>query len=53
MVETMVKKSCTQQAVWQNGGFGAFLEAKVLNQSSGIFSNFGAKNPPLRQAAGR
>jgi len=30
-----------------------FLEAKVLNQSSGIFSNFGAKNPPLRQAAGR
>jgi len=25
----------------------------VLNQSSGIFSNFGAENPPLRQAAGR
>jgi len=33
--------------------FGAFLEAKVLNQSSGIFSNFGAEKPPLRQAAGR
>jgi len=25
----------------------------VLNQSSGIFSNFGAEKPPLRQAAGR
>jgi len=25
----------------------------VLKQSSGIFSNFGAENPPLRQAAGR
>ncbi|MBS1517644.1 MAG: hypothetical protein JSS91_06125 [Bacteroidetes bacterium] len=40
-------------AVWQNGGFSAFLEAKVLNQSSGIFSNFGAEKPPLRQAANR
>ncbi len=39
-------------AVWQNGGFGAFLEGKVLKQSSGIFSNFGAEKPPLRQAAG-
>jgi hypothetical protein len=37
-------KNGIQQAVWQNGGFGAFLEAKVLNQSSGIFSNFGAEN---------
>jgi len=25
----------------------------VFNQSSGIFSNFGAEKPPLRQAAGR
>jgi len=25
----------------------------VLNQSSRIFSNFGAEKPPLRQAAGR
>jgi len=25
----------------------------VFNQSSGIFSNFGAGKPPLRQAAGR
>jgi len=25
----------------------------VLKQSSDIFSNFGAENPPLRQAAGR
>jgi hypothetical protein len=45
-------KDYAQQAVWQNGGFGAFLEGKVLNQSSGIFSNFGAEKPPLRQAAG-
>jgi len=25
----------------------------VLNQSSGIFSSFGAEKPPLHQAAGR
>jgi len=25
----------------------------VLKQNSGIFSNFGAENPPLLQAAGR
>ena len=49
----MINYGITQQAVWQNGGFGAFLEGKVLNQSSGIFSNFGAEKPPLRQAAGR
>ncbi len=47
------RSTIAQQAVWQNGGFGAFLEAKVLKQSSGIFSNFGAEKPPLRQAAGR
>jgi hypothetical protein len=46
-------KNYCQHAVWQNGGFGDFLEGKVLNQSSGIFSNFGAEKPPLRQAAGR
>ena len=40
-------------AVWQNGGFSAFLETFVLNQSLGIFSNFGAEKPPLRQAADR
>jgi hypothetical protein len=40
-------------AVCRNGGFCAFLEAKVLKQSSGIFSNFGAENPPLLQAAKR
>jgi len=49
----MTNKHYCQQAVWQNGGFGDFLEGKVLNQSSGIFSNFGAEKPPLRQAAGR
>jgi len=49
----MTNKHYCQQAVWQNGGFSAFLEAKVLNQSSGFFSNFGAEKPPLRQAAGR
>jgi len=53
LVYIMYKKTNAQQAVWQNGGFGAFLEGKVLNQSSGIFSNFGAEKPPLRQAAGR
>jgi hypothetical protein len=38
-VTQKIKVFC-QQAVWQNGGFSVFLEAKVLNQSSGIFSNF-------------
>jgi len=50
---TNKKYNCHQHAVWQNGGFGAFLERKVLNQSSEIFSKFGAEKPPLRQAAGR
>jgi len=40
-------------AVCRNGGFSAFFETTVLNQSSGIFSNFGAENPPLLQAAKR
>jgi hypothetical protein len=35
----------------QYGGLSAFLETFVLNQSLGIFSNFGAENPPHRQAA--
>jgi len=39
-----LNNNSTQHAVWQNGGFGAFLERKVFNQSSGIFSNFGAEN---------
>jgi len=30
-----------------------FFRSELLNQSSGIFSNFGAEKPPLRQAAGR
>jgi hypothetical protein len=37
----------------QDCGFGAFLEAKVLSQSSGIFSNFGAESPQPRKALGR
>jgi len=41
---TNKKYNCHQQAVWQNGGFGAFLEAKVLKQSSGIFSKLVLKN---------
>jgi len=40
----MTKNGITQQAVWQNGGFGDFLEGKVLNQSSGIFSTLVLKN---------
>jgi hypothetical protein len=40
-------------AVCRNGGFRAFLETFVLAESSRIFSNFGAENPPLLQAAKR
>ncbi len=40
-------------AVCKNGGFSAFLETFVLVESSGIFSNFCAENPPLLQAAKR
>lgn len=49
----MNKKTNAQQAVWQNGGFGAFLEAKVLKQSSGIFSNFVLKNRHFAKLLGR
>jgi len=35
------------------GGLSAFLETKVLKQSLGIFSNFGAENPPHRKAEKR
>ena len=38
------KKASHQQAVWQNGGFGAFLETFVFIESLGIFSIFGAEN---------
>jgi len=37
----------------QDCGFSAFLEAFVLNQSLGIFSNFGAESPQPRKALGR
>jgi hypothetical protein len=47
------EKACHQQAVWQNGGFGAFLEAKVLNQSSGIFSKLVLKNRHFAKLLGR
>jgi len=33
----------------QDCGVSAFFEAFVLNQSLGIFRNFGTKNPSLRQ----
>jgi hypothetical protein len=48
-----IKKHNRTTAVCKNGGFSAFFETKVLKQSSGIFSNFGAENPPLLQAAKR
>jgi hypothetical protein len=35
----------------RNGGFGAYFESNLLNQSSGFFCKFGAKKPPLRKAA--
>ena len=47
------KKSDRTTAVCKNGGFSAFLETKVLVESSVIFSNFGAEIPPLLQAAKR
>jgi len=34
----------------QDCGVSAFLETFVLNQSLGIFSNFGAKSPQPRKA---
>lgn len=40
-------------SVLRYGGLRAFFETKVLNQSSGIFSNFGAENPPHRKAEKR
>jgi hypothetical protein len=40
-------------SVLRYGGFSAFLEAKVLKQSSGIFSIFGAEKPPHRKAERR
>lgn len=40
-------------SVLRYGGLRAFFETKVLNQSSGIFSNFGAENPPHRKAENR
>ena len=49
----MNNKAEPLRAVCRNGGFSAFLETFVLVESSGIFSNFGAENPPLRQAAKR
>lgn len=50
---TTEKKGEGITAVCRNGGFSAFLETFVLVESLGIFSNFGAENPPLLQAAGR
>jgi len=52
-MEKLKKKHIAQQAVWQNGGFRAFLEGKVLNQSSGFFSNFGAENRHFAKLLGR
>ena len=49
----MNKKAEPLTAVCRNGGFSAFLETFVLVESLGIFSNFGAKSPPLLQAAKR
>ncbi|GEM56702.1 hypothetical protein FB1_29230 [Flavobacterium branchiophilum NBRC 15030 = ATCC 35035] len=37
----------------QDCGVSAYLETFVLVESSGIFSDFGAENPQLREAATR
>jgi hypothetical protein len=48
-----LNKKLVLTAVCRNGWFSAFLETFVLAESSGIFSNFGARKPPLLQAAKR
>lgn len=40
-------------SVLRYGGLSAYFETLLLNQSLGIFSNFGAKNPPHRKAEKR
>ena len=40
-------------SVLQDCGVSAFLEAFVLYQSLGFFSNFGAESPQPRKALGR
>jgi hypothetical protein len=50
------KETTTAQlptSVLQYGGFSAFLETFVLDESSGIFSSFSAENPPHRKAENR
>jgi len=46
--------SCaTSTAVWRNGGFCASYDSFVVGSSAVLRLNFGAKKPPLRQAAKR
>ena len=40
-------------SVLRYGGLSAYFETLLLNQSLGIFSNFGAGNPPHRKAERR
>jgi hypothetical protein len=40
-------------AVWRNGGFSASYDSFVVGSRAVLRLNFGAKNPPLRQAANR
>ena len=40
-------------SVLRYGGLSAYFETLLFNQSLGIFSNFGAKNPPHRKAEKR
>ena len=46
-------KSQLPTSVLQDCGFSAFLEAFVLIESLGIFSNFGADSPQPRKALNR
>jgi hypothetical protein len=52
-IEHYVIKQQLLTSVLQDCGVSAFLEILVLIESSGIFSNFGAKNPQPRKALGR
>jgi len=48
-----MRSTSTQQAVCQNGGLTASIEHFLLILTCCLRLKFGAKNPPLRQAADR
>jgi len=48
-----LKNSDRPTSVLRYGGLSAFFETFVLVERLGIFSNFGAENPPHRKAEKR